>query len=133
MNHHITLQRSCATFILYSLMAVLFLSSITTTSNGATCFPPPNGLVGWWAGEGNANDSSSHGNVGNLLNGIAFIPGMDGQAFQFDGNTGAVVVPPSSSLAVQSFTIEAWINPSDVSIPRPILEYNDPGQYTYVS
>jgi hypothetical protein len=90
-------------------------------------------LVGWWAGEGNANDSSSQGNVGNVLSGITFVPGVDGQAFQFDGSTGAIIVPPSASLAVQSFTIEAWINPSDVSIPRPILEYNDPGQYTYVS
>jgi hypothetical protein len=133
MNHHIFPQRTSMTSFIGLLMAFFYLSFVVQHSRAATCVPPPNGLVGWWAGEGNANDSSSHGNVGNILTGITFTPGEDGQAFQFDGSTGAVIVPASPSLAVQNFTIEAWINPSDVSIPRPILEYNDPNQYTYVS
>ena len=43
------------------------------------------GLVGYWAAEGNARDSSGHGHHGTLKNGVEFAPGVRGMAFQFDG------------------------------------------------
>src|SRR5205823_5498459 len=52
--------------------------------------------------------------------------GQVGQAFNFGGSN-HVEVPASSSLNVQSFTIEAWIYPADVNVYKPIVEYAAPG------
>ena len=95
---------------------------LTVIPVSPNCVPPPAGLVGWWRGEGNAQDAAS-GNNGVFSGAAAFAPGEVGQAFRFDGVTSAVTVPASSGLAVQSFTIEAWIEPFDTSLPRPIVEY----------
>ena len=48
------------------------------------CVQPPAGLVGWWPGNGNANDIAN-GNNATLQDGATFAPGMVGQAFTFDG------------------------------------------------
>jgi hypothetical protein len=75
------------------------------------CLTPPAGLVGWWPGEGNANDIVGT-NDGTLSGGASFASGEVGQAFSFDGTNGTVTVPDSSSLRLTTeFTIEAWINP----------------------
>src|SRR5437016_8605814 len=71
------------------------------------CVPVQSGLVGWWRGEGNADDSADSNN-GAWVNGGSFAPGKVGQAFNFRG-TNHVEVAASSSLNVQNFTIEAWI------------------------
>jgi Concanavalin A-like lectin/glucanases superfamily len=42
------------------------------------------GMVSYWAGEGNANDSVGP-NSGTPVNGVTFGPGVVGQAFHFDG------------------------------------------------
>jgi hypothetical protein len=43
-----------------------------------SCTPPPSGLVGWWPGDGNAND---------IVGGdVAYVPGEVGQAFSFDAS-----------------------------------------------
>jgi len=84
------------------------------------------GLVGWWAGEGNANDSTGANN-GVLEGGVTFVPGAVGQAFSFDGTTADVKVPASASLDVgagDGFTIEAWIKPADVTAQHPLVEWN---------
>jgi hypothetical protein len=81
---------------------------VTPSSN---CIPPPSGLVGWWPGEGNANDIVGANN-GTLSGGASFASGKVGQAFSFDGINGTVTVPDSSSLRLTTqLTIEAWINP----------------------
>ena len=75
-----------------------------------SCVSPPSGLVGWWPGEGNANDIAGTNN-GALSGGASFASGEVGQAFSFDGVNGSVVVPDSSSLRLTNqLTIEAWIN-----------------------
>jgi hypothetical protein len=72
---------------------------------------PPAGLVGWWPGQGNANDIAGENN-GTLSGGASFTSGKVGQAFSFDGINGTVIVPDSTSLRLTTeFTIEAWINP----------------------
>jgi hypothetical protein len=98
------------------------LTVLLPTNN---CVPAPAGLVGWWRGEGNANDSAD-GNNGVITGNVTFVTGEVGQAFNFDGLTSAVTIPASSNLTVQSLTIEAWIFPPDVSHPRPIVEYAGP-------
>lgn len=72
--------------------------------------PLPQGIVGWWRGEGNANDAIG-GNHGTLMNGASFAPGLVGTAFQFDGINDVVSIPDAPSLQLNLLsprTIEAW-------------------------
>jgi hypothetical protein len=83
--------------------------------------------VSWWAGEGNANDSQGASN-GILEGGVTFDAGAVGKAFSFNGTDADVKVPAGPSLDVGSgtgLTVEAWINPSDISVQHPIVEWND--------
>jgi len=57
---------------------------------------PPNGLVSWWRGEGNATDTQGRNN-GTLQGSATYIPGLVGQAFNFDNATVQYVSVPSSS------------------------------------
>jgi hypothetical protein len=90
------------------------------------CDPAPSGLVSWWGAEGNATDWIGTNN-GTLIGGLTFTNGEVGQAFQFDGTSGYVSVPASTSLDVgqgQGLTIETWINPADAQL-RPLVEWNN--------
>lgn len=74
------------------------------------CAPVGRGLVSWWRGEGNANDSVGS-NHGELRNGASFAPGKVGQGFLLDGVDDFVFVPDSPSLDLTGeITIECWFN-----------------------
>lgn len=91
------------------------------------CTPPPAGLVGWWPGEGDANDIGG-ANDGVSEGGVAFAAGEVGQAFSFNDTNADVRVPASASLNLglaDGFTIETWINPADVTQTHPLVEWND--------
>ena len=58
------------------------------------------------------------------------------QSFDYLSNSQGVKVNSSSNLTVKSITIEGWINPTDVSNFRPIVEYGadtgpDPVEFAY--
>jgi alpha-tubulin suppressor-like RCC1 family protein/subtilisin-like proprotein convertase family protein len=95
-------------------------------------------IAAWWRGEGNATDSSDpekNNNNGTLIGRFNFPAGEVGQAFQFEdpGNTYQfagtntyVQVPASSSLNVGAgggFTVEGWINPTNLARPQPLVEW----------
>lgn len=91
------------------------------------CAALPSGIVAWWKAEGNANDFLGVNN-GNLQNGIAFTSGAVGQAFSLDGIDDHVKINGSSSLDVgasNGLTVEAWINPADASVQKPIVEWHN--------
>jgi hypothetical protein len=95
------------------------------------CVTPPAGLVSWWQGEGNADDFTGLNN-GVLEGGVSFAPGEVGQTFNFTDTNQAVFVPASPSLDVGTgpgFTLEAWINPTDVTQTHPIFEWNNGGSW----
>jgi hypothetical protein len=95
---------------------------VFTVSAGSTCTAPPANMVSWWPGDGNANDIQG-GNNGALQNGATFAPGKVGQAFSFDGGDDAVEVQPNSNLNLTAaLSIDAWVNPSDISNDRGIVE-----------
>jgi len=81
-----------------------------------TCSPPPSGMVGWWPGDGNANDIIG-GNNGTFIGStgsVTFVPGEVLQALSFNG-TGFVQVQPPKRDPTNikgDLTIEAWINPA---------------------
>jgi hypothetical protein len=94
----------------------------------ADCAAVPRGLVGWWPGEGNADDLCGN-HPGGLSNGVAFAAGKVGQAFSLDGVDDEILVPASSGLNVASFTVEAWIRPTDITARRPVVEWCAAGDY----
>jgi YVTN family beta-propeller protein len=76
-----------------------------------SCADPPSGLVGWWSGDGTANDLRGL-NHGQTEGGAGFAPGHIGQAFLLDSNRAAVNFGRLSSLGVgehSEFTVSAWL------------------------
>ena len=95
-------------------------------------------IAGWWRGEGNALDSSdpeNDNNNGTLIGRFNFPAGEVDQAFEFDepgnayqfaGTNAYVQVPGSTSLNVGAgagFTLEGWINPTNLAQPQPLFEW----------
>jgi uncharacterized repeat protein (TIGR01451 family) len=79
------------------------------------CAPAPSGIVSWWAGDNNASDLKG-GNHGTAQNGASFAPGLVGSAFNFDGEDDYVDVQGAPSIsALNSITVEAWVNPQFTS------------------
>lgn len=71
--------------------------------------PPSVGLVAWWRGDGNADDSAGSHN-GTLQGGMGFTTGMFGQAFA-GGSNKRVLVPDSPDFELTtSVSIGAWVN-----------------------
>lgn len=86
---------------------VLVVDGTGNVTTGGPRTPPP-GLVGWWAGEDNAQDSAG-GNDGALSGGVGFTSGIVGQAFSFDGVDDRVVVPPTDNLNITGdITVHLW-------------------------
>ena len=92
---------------------------------------PPLGLIGWWKGEGNANNSASPDNgipEGNLTYAQAEV----GQGFLFSGADSDVRIPNVSGQfnvgGGAGFTVEGWIKLADVSM-RPIVEWDSPSTF----
>jgi hypothetical protein len=74
-----------------------------------SCIPAPDGLVGWWTGDGSAVDIAGTNN-GVLIGGAtANAPGVVGMAFDLDGTNALVRIPDSPALRPTNLTIEAWV------------------------
>jgi hypothetical protein len=100
--------------------AISFSCKLQAQTN---CVTPPSALVSWWNAQSNATDIVG-GNNGVISGAITFVTGEVGQAFNFDGVTGAIIAPAISNLAASDLTIEGWIMPTDVSGERPIVEFS---------
>jgi hypothetical protein len=102
-------------------------ATLSVLPPGTSCESDASGLVGWWAAEGNAYNAAAGGQA--AVNGVAYTSGKVGQAFNFDGKDSIVDVAPNASLDVGSgngFSMEAWINPSNISQPSPLLQWGHP-------
>ena len=91
------------------LSLLLFFSPVGAHHARADCISSGAGLIGWWAGDGNANNVFGTNN-GTLQGGAtATAPGLVGNAFTFDGTNGSVQIPNSALLRPTNLTIEAWV------------------------
>lgn len=124
-----------------SLTALLFAGAALPASaqtdcrlslRPCTCATPAPGMVAWWTGDDTAEDVMGV-NHGTLQNGAGFTAdGEVGPAFAFDGVDDFVKVPASSHLDVGAgggFTIETWVNPSNVVSWQPLVEWNSGSAY----
>src|SRR5579871_5702676 len=80
----------------------IFLALAGIVAGGVGAFaapmPAPPGLVGWWPGDGNANDMAGTNN-GVLMGGATDTnPGFNGQCFTFDGTNAYVQIPNAPEL-----------------------------------
>jgi hypothetical protein len=102
-------------------LALFLIAGCGSVARAQTCVTPPAGLISWYRGQNNANDSSGNGNHGTPQGGATFAAGKVGQAFSLDGSDDSVVAPATAAL-VSSFTVEAWINPSSLASNPVVFE-----------
>ena len=100
---------------IFSILLIIscFSAFIYSPVTEANCIPPPEGVVGWWPGDGDTHDAQ-RGNPGVLRDGVVYSPGFVDQGFQFNGINSYVEIPNAPDLEdVQedSFTVEAWYKP----------------------
>ena len=101
---------------------------------GFHCVPPPAGMVGWWPGDGTAEDIAGS-NDGMLGGAATFGAGRVGQAFSLNGVDAYVRVPHHPSLNTpDGLTVDAWILPRSSGGARDIAsKWNDPtGQWSWI-
>src|SRR5882724_8260496 len=78
------------------IAASLWAAAYFQTQVAASTCPCEGGrLVAWWRGDGNAVDTIG-GHNGTLVGNTAFVTGVAGQAFRFDGDGDGVAIgnPP---------------------------------------
>jgi hypothetical protein len=91
------------------------------------CFPPPSGMIGWWAFDGNPDDIQGS-NQALLFGSPLFVAGKVGQSLSFDGLDDHAQVPAAAALDVgpgNGLTFDLWINPAEISTARPVIEWNN--------
>jgi hypothetical protein len=74
-------------------------------SSAGVCVTPPQGLVGWWPGQGNPNDITG-GDNGTFPG--TYAPGEVGQAFSIDQDD-YVTIPDEPALDTGYVSVEAWL------------------------
>jgi uncharacterized repeat protein (TIGR01451 family) len=102
----------------------------TTVALPNPCLAPPADLVGWWPGDGNANDLTGN-HPGTAVGNLGFLPGKVGQAFQFDGVDASVDL--GTWFNFQVFTVVMWVKagPSQVAY-ADIIDNNHTGSRSWV-
>ena len=112
-----TLKKNDMKNLFLTIAASLGFTAATIAQN-VPAYVSTNGLVGWWAFTGNANDSSVNANNG-TVNGATITEdrfGNPNNAFSFDGSSSYIEIPHDSSMDVSNVTISAWYNAIDYGI-----------------
>ena len=92
----------------FSITTVKLNDAVVNVPYNGSCTPMTSGLVGWWSGNGNANDSSGNGNNGSISGTVTYQAGKIDQSFGFAGNGGITINDTSLSLSPSSLSAETW-------------------------
>ena len=92
-----TRSKLSATIIITSLAAVPLVRAAVIA----------NGLIGYWAGDGNAADTSATANNGTFSG--SYVPGVFGSAFDLSGASVAIPDAPAYSFG-PNFSLAFWFN-----------------------
>jgi hypothetical protein len=96
--------------LLLSAVATLGLTAASLAQT-VPSYVPTNGLVGWWAFNGNANDESGNGNNG-TVNGATLTSdrfGNANKAYSFDGVDDMIEIQETAILRCRKITISTWV------------------------
>lgn len=108
-----------ATVVALAAVASLFAFVFPAAAQANMCVMPPEGLVGWWPGNGTADDVAG-GRDGMLRNGAGYAPGLVGQAFSFDGVDDYVEIPDNAAFDLtNAVTLSAWVY-LDSKVGQPV-------------
>ena len=88
---------------------LLLLGLFAAPRVDAACSPAAAGIVGWWPGDGTANDISGTNNGALQGGATASAAGLVSSAFTFDGTNGYVQIPDAPALRPTNLTVEAWV------------------------
>jgi hypothetical protein len=91
------------------------------------CVNPPAGIVNWWPFDGNGNNLLG-GSAALLSGNPAFADSLVRKSMSFDGTDDHARVPASPAIDVgtgDGFTVEGWINPTEILTARPLIEWNN--------
>src|ERR1700691_4413328 len=67
-------------------LGFLAFNAFSIASAQTDCVTPPSGIVGWWKGDGNGNDSVGTNNA-TVPDGVTYDPAEVGLGFSLNGNT----------------------------------------------
>jgi Concanavalin A-like lectin/glucanases superfamily len=91
------------------LALLMSYTAVTAAHAIATCALPAAGMVGWWPGDGNANDIVG-GDNGTLQGGATYAAGEVGEAFSLNGTDAFVLAPDVPDLDPTSAgSQDAWV------------------------
>jgi len=100
-------------FLFSSIFGVLLVCG-TVTAHAQSCYPAPDGLIGWWPGDGSPADMQG-GHDGTPINGVWYAPGKVDEAFSFDGFDDYIDLGTPFNFGDTEFTVAAWILSEDGS------------------
>jgi hypothetical protein len=99
--------------LLHVSLCVFFLLTVSVRLVPATPIPPPTGLVSWWDGDAVAGATATDihdGNDGTIMGGVSSAPGLVGNAFQFDGSSGKIVIAHETAFDFTTqVSADAWV------------------------
>jgi hypothetical protein len=78
------------------------------------------GLVAYFPFDGNANDVTGNGHGGTAFNGVAYVPGVLGQAASFNG-INQYIKARSDGLPTAERSVSLWFHARAVRMPRPVF------------
>lgn len=94
-----------------SLIGIILLTSnfiYASASPELSCIEPPAGMIGWWPGDGNANDIQGS-SPGSINGEVLFTSGKVDDAFSFTGNGHVATSLNSITGGTGSGTMDFWI------------------------
>lgn len=98
-----------ARFMHQHLLLVLIFFAHYRTVAQTPCWAPPSSLVSWWTGDSNETDLYGVNNP-SAVHAVTLVPAEVAHGFTF-GSGGYIDIRPSSTLANQTFTWDAWVKP----------------------
>ena len=93
---------------LTALSVLMFVAHCKVVAQ-TPCWVPPASLVSWWTGDHNERDLYGVNNP-TAVHAVTLVPAKVAHGLTF-GSGGYIDIPPSPTLANQTFTWDAWVKP----------------------